>query len=177
MVERAKVAEHEFRFEPESGLIHIVQNGSMTEDDVVQMLTHTESWERLLAPGAPALYLVDSRNATGITSEARKVVAKASDARKSDAYCAIFGAGFAVRVVLNLVFKAMALTSNKTMTRFALTESEARELSFGRPLALDPDRPGTRETPVAAFAPDGSLAALLADERGKARPVLVLAAS
>lgn len=58
-----------------------------------------------------------------------------------------------------------------------LSQGEARELSFGRPLAIDPASPGTREKPVAAFAPDGSLAALLADERGKARPVLVLAAS
>lgn len=58
-----------------------------------------------------------------------------------------------------------------------LSQAEARELSFGRPLAIDPASPGTREKPVAAFAPDGSLAALLADERGKARPVLVLAAS
>jgi len=57
-----------------------------------------------------------------------------------------------------------------------LTAAEARELSFGRPLEIDPTLAGTRATPVAAFAPDGTLAALLADERGKARPVLVLAA-
>ncbi|MCU1431145.1 MAG: tRNA Pseudouridine synthase terminal, partial [Actinotalea sp.] len=35
--------------------------------------------------------------------------------------------------------------------------------------------PGTRERPVAAFAPDGTLVALLADEPGAVRPVLVFA--
>jgi len=59
-----------------------------------------------------------------------------------------------------------------------LTEAEARELSFGRPLAVvDGGVSGTREVPVAAFAPDGRLVALLADERGRSRPVLVLAGS
>ena len=59
-----------------------------------------------------------------------------------------------------------------------LTAAETRELSFGRPLEVAPTGPsGTRETPVAAFAPDGALVALLADERGKSRPVLVIAAA
>ncbi|NLF05509.1 MAG: tRNA pseudouridine(55) synthase TruB [Actinomycetales bacterium] len=58
-----------------------------------------------------------------------------------------------------------------------LSEHEAQELSFGRALGLDPAVRGTREAPVAAFAPDGTLVALLADERGKARPVLVLASA
>lgn len=56
-----------------------------------------------------------------------------------------------------------------------LTADEARELSFGRRIAADPARPGTPEAPVAAFAPDGDVVALLADEPGgRARPVLVL---
>ena len=57
----------------------------------------------------------------------------------------------------------------------ALTPDEARELSFGRRIATTPDVAGTPEAPVAAFAPDGSLVALLADDAGRARPVLVLA--
>ncbi len=56
-----------------------------------------------------------------------------------------------------------------------LDAHQTRELSFGR--ALDPaEHPvGTREAPVAAFAPDGTLVALLAREKGRDRPVLVLA--
>ena len=57
-----------------------------------------------------------------------------------------------------------------------LTEAEARELAFGRPISSDPAGRGTKEEPVAAIGPDGSLVALLAEERGRARPVLVLAA-
>ncbi len=56
-----------------------------------------------------------------------------------------------------------------------LTADETRELSFGRRIAVVPDRAGAVDAPVAAFAPDGSLVALLADEAGRARPVLVLA--
>lgn len=58
----------------------------------------------------------------------------------------------------------------------ALTAEEARELSFGRRIAASAEAPGTADAPVAAFAPDGELVALLADEAsGRARPVLVLA--
>jgi len=56
-----------------------------------------------------------------------------------------------------------------------LTADEARELSFGRRIAADPALAATTEAPVAAFAPDGGVVALLADEpSGRARPVLVL---
>jgi tRNA pseudouridine55 synthase len=56
-----------------------------------------------------------------------------------------------------------------------LTADEARELSFGRRIGADPAEPATAAAPVAAFAPDGELVALLADEpSGRARPVLVL---
>lgn len=56
-----------------------------------------------------------------------------------------------------------------------LTAAEARELSFGRRVAADPALPGTAAAPVAAFAPDGTMVALLADDGDRARPVLVLA--
>jgi tRNA pseudouridine55 synthase len=50
----------------------------------------------------------------------------------------------------------------------AVDEDEARELSFGRPL------PGLGIAGTsAALAPDGSVAALLREEDGRARPVLV----
>ncbi len=54
-----------------------------------------------------------------------------------------------------------------------LSVAEARELSYGRAVAAS--GAGTRDAPVAAFAPDGTLVALLVDERERARPVLVLA--
>jgi tRNA pseudouridine55 synthase len=55
-----------------------------------------------------------------------------------------------------------------------LTEDQARAVAHGVRLAIeDLDWPGG--TPVAAFAPDGSLIALLTDEAGQARPLAVFA--
>jgi tRNA pseudouridine55 synthase len=56
-----------------------------------------------------------------------------------------------------------------------LTQDEARELSFGRRVAASAHLVGTAKAPVAAFAPDGTLVALLADDGDRCRPVLVLA--
>lgn len=69
----------------------------------------------------------------------------------------------------------VAVAARATFPVRELDAHEARELSFGR--ALDPVAApaGTREAPVAAFAPDGTLVALLARENGRDRPVLVLA--
>jgi tRNA pseudouridine55 synthase len=55
-----------------------------------------------------------------------------------------------------------------------LSADEARELSFGRRIASG-EPAGTADAPVAAFAPDGTLVALLADDGARSRPVLVLA--
>lgn len=69
----------------------------------------------------------------------------------------------------------MADAARATFPARELTPDETRELSFGRRLAADPAQPATAERPVAAFAPDGGLVALLADEEtGRARPVLVV---
>lgn len=57
-----------------------------------------------------------------------------------------------------------------------LSADEARELSYGRRIvAGTAGLAGSAISPVAAFAPDGTLVALLADEDGRSRPVLVLA--
>ncbi len=70
----------------------------------------------------------------------------------------------------------LAVAARAILPARELSGDEARELSFGRSLATDPALRGTREVPVAAFAPDGTLVALLADIDGRARPVLVLVA-
>lgn len=57
----------------------------------------------------------------------------------------------------------------------SLDDAEAAALSHGRRIRSTGTGPlGTPEAPVAAFAPDGGLVALVADEDGAARPVLVL---
>lgn len=67
----------------------------------------------------------------------------------------------------------LADAARATFPARELTADEARELSFGRRISAS--GAGTVEAPVAAFAPDGTVVALLADDAGRARPVLVLA--
>jgi tRNA pseudouridine55 synthase len=55
-----------------------------------------------------------------------------------------------------------------------LSADEARRVAHGGRLAAGPPGPGT-PSPTAAFAPDGSLVALLAEQDGQARPLVVFA--
>jgi tRNA pseudouridine55 synthase len=55
-----------------------------------------------------------------------------------------------------------------------LSADEARRLAHGGRLPAGPPGPGT-PGPTAAFAPDGSLVALLAEQDGQARPLAVFA--
>ncbi|MCU1540508.1 MAG: tRNA pseudouridine(55) synthase TruB [Arthrobacter sp.] len=76
--------------------------------------------------------------------------------------------------VLEMSQAARALMPNRE-----LSENETTEISFGRRIAAGPAA-GTREaataeSPAAAFAPDGTLVALLADAGSYAKPVLVFA--
>ena len=78
--------------------------------------------------------------------------------------------------ILEMSQAARALMPNRE-----LTADEATEISFGRRIAAGDaaGTPGaaTAEHPAAAFAPDGSLVALLADSGSFAKPVLVFAPS
>jgi tRNA pseudouridine55 synthase len=76
--------------------------------------------------------------------------------------------------VLEMSDAARALMPNRE-----LSEAETTEISFGRRIAAGADAgtPGaaTADKPAAAFAPDGTLVALLADAGSYAKPVLVFA--
>lgn len=76
--------------------------------------------------------------------------------------------------VLDMAEAARALMPNRE-----LTAEEATEISFGRRIAAGAPAgspsAATADHPAAAFAPDGSLVALLADSGNHAKPVLVFA--
>jgi tRNA pseudouridine55 synthase len=78
--------------------------------------------------------------------------------------------------VLEMSQAARALMPNRE-----LTADETTEISFGRRIAAGAaagsPQAATAEHPAAAFAPDGSLVALLADAGSFAKPVLVFAPS
>ena len=69
----------------------------------------------------------------------------------------------------------MATAARATFPARELTQDEAVLLSYGKRLEVVDSPVGTRDRPVAAFAPDGTLVALLADVEGASRPVLVFA--
>jgi tRNA pseudouridine55 synthase len=74
----------------------------------------------------------------------------------------------------------LAQAAMAAFPRRDLTEDEARRLAHGARLAPDPTaaastaNPGT-PGPTAAFAPDGTLIALVTEESGEARPLVVFA--
>ncbi len=67
--------------------------------------------------------------------------------------------------VLDISAAARALLPNRE-----LSADEAAELSFGRRI-----QPGATAEPTAAFAPDGSLTAIVQNKDDKAKPILVFA--
>ena len=69
----------------------------------------------------------------------------------------------------------LATAARATFPARELSQEEAVLLSYGKRLEVVAAPVGTMERPVAAFAPDGTLVALLADVEGRSRPVLVFA--
>jgi tRNA pseudouridine55 synthase len=65
----------------------------------------------------------------------------------------------------------LAVAAAAAFPRRELTDAQALALAHGARL----DASGTGDAPVAAFAPDGSLVALLTDEEGRARSLAVFA--
>ncbi|WP_225754101.1 tRNA pseudouridine(55) synthase TruB [Actinotalea sp. Marseille-Q4924] len=90
------------------------------------------------------------------------------------------GYGLAVARTLEQLEESFTVLSLEDAARAAfavreLDDAEAVALGHGKRIASAVDGPvGTPEAPVAAFAPDGGLVALLADADGAARPLLVL---
>jgi tRNA pseudouridine55 synthase len=68
----------------------------------------------------------------------------------------------------------LAQAAAAAFPRRDLSADEARRLAHGGRLPAGPPGTGT-PSPTAAFAPDGSLVALLADQDGQARPLAVFA--
>lgn len=72
-----------------------------------------------------------------------------------------------------LALMPLATAARAAFPARELAEHEAKALSYGQ--RIDPSgRSGSREAPVAAFAPCGQLVALLCDEDERSRPLLVL---
>ena len=108
MTDDARTFKHVFRLDPDTGFFHCVQNGTMTEEDAVEMLA---IFARHARPGDPVFALADDRNATAMTPGARKVFA--TQKLDEEIYLALFGGSFAFRVVVTLFLKVMSLAKPK----------------------------------------------------------------
>lgn len=67
----------------------------------------------------------------------------------------------------------MSEAARRLMPNRDLSAVEAAEISFGRRIAASAEGSATADHPAAAFAPDGTLVALLADAGRHAKPVIV----
>ncbi|MBO0802423.1 MAG: tRNA pseudouridine(55) synthase TruB [Nocardiopsaceae bacterium] len=77
-----------------------------------------------------------------------------------------------------MVVTPLADAAAAAFPRIALDEADAGRLSHGIRVGVPEGAPpGTADAPVAAFAPDGSLIALVATDSGRLRPLAVFASS
>ena len=126
MIERIRIGNHTVSFEHESGLIHLAHVGTMDGQEMTAIADEFASYRQRFFRGEPPYIVVDNRKATGFTNDARHALSRHELAR--DEVCAaLWGASFAIRTVINLVFKALALaTSSKSVAMAVATEAEAR---------------------------------------------------
>lgn len=126
MSDKENIGKQQLWFDQDSGFIVIVHNETMTADEATGLSERIDAYATKYTPGEPPFILVDDRRATGFTGDARKVMSNNSNLR-SELYCALFGATFAMRAVLNLLFRAVQVTTSSASTVIALaTEEEAR---------------------------------------------------
>ncbi|HVJ93831.1 MAG TPA: hypothetical protein VM580_28775 [Labilithrix sp.] len=126
MGEKKSVGPHQLWYEEETGFVCFVHNGTLNEHELEELGEFVNSC-RARVPGEALFLLADDRKATGVSHDARKSIATSPSFHVGTTYVGIFGASFALRVVLNLFFKAIALSSSPSATMFAADdEAEAR---------------------------------------------------
>jgi hypothetical protein len=132
MSSEGKVERSAVRYEPETGFICVVYPPGRFEEDMARdVIANIMEHHRSECPGQPAFLLIDARYVTGISPEARKVVASAryEDPRNLDetkTYLANFGGSFAFRALANLVVKALMLVSTEMIATVEADEASAR---------------------------------------------------
>jgi hypothetical protein len=125
MPQTVQVGAHETWFEPDAGLIGVRFRGVLSGAEFAEISAITTRWRTEAGIAPPVLALIDNRKSEGLTSDGRRAIANRSEG-VGECYCAVFGAGFALRVVLNLVFRAAELASTKFVLRYAADEADAR---------------------------------------------------
>ena len=124
MNQKHSVGPHEVEFEHDTGFIVMRQSGELTAEHAKQITAH---FVGLGLDDKPTFLLIDNRNATGMTPEARKAFGESKVSRAGQkSYLGIFGGTFAFRVMANLVMTAMKLAGQDFVGTMAADEAAAR---------------------------------------------------
>ncbi|HVJ88214.1 MAG TPA: hypothetical protein VM580_00320 [Labilithrix sp.] len=125
-MERFRAGNHSLFYERHSGLVCLVHVGTMNGAEMTAVADQIAEYQGRYFPGEPPFMLVDNRQATGFTLDARHALSQHRLPR-DEVYAALWGASFAVRTVINLVFKALSIATNAKSAAMAVgSESEAR---------------------------------------------------
>ena len=99
-----RLGEHEMWYEPDTRFVRFTHRGTITEADVIEMTAFFLE----KSAGDPTFLLADNTKAMGYTAEARRAF-KESQMMTLGVYLGVFGSPMAVRVMMNLMVKAMVL--------------------------------------------------------------------
>jgi hypothetical protein len=125
MTERTKLGTHELWYEADTDVIVFVHVGTIFEAEAAELVDFLMARAHA-APDGRIFVISDTRRASGVTSEARKVMA-AKKMEEFEINVAMVGASFAVRSIINLVVRAIAVTGRSKVSLCALaTEAEGR---------------------------------------------------
>ncbi|HVJ92558.1 MAG TPA: hypothetical protein VM580_22305 [Labilithrix sp.] len=127
MTDERSIGPHEISYEADTGFIVFSMHGALEARHAQELRKITLEYETGYFPGKPGFTLVDCRKATGVTGEARKVLAEQGKEEPYESYLALYGGSFAFRAVINLVLKAVRLAGSAKLVAAAIgSEEEAR---------------------------------------------------
>ena len=97
MNESTKMGPHEVRFEADTGFIFVIQDGVLDAGEATLLSKAVKTYGDR-SPGEPVFVLADGRKSTGVSREARQVVAT-GESSLDEAFVALFGTPLAIRVI------------------------------------------------------------------------------
>ncbi|HVJ93044.1 MAG TPA: hypothetical protein VM580_24755 [Labilithrix sp.] len=103
MTDKPATFKHEWLYEPEAGFIKFVQHGTIDEPDAVEII---RLWQRDVPLDEAGFILIDTRNASNLTVEARQLFSKGTPV---EVYIAAYGSSVLYRVILTMLFKALTV--------------------------------------------------------------------
>ena len=118
MMGKGHCGNHVFWYQ--SGVVHVEYHGSVSAEDLAELRKKFAAW---IVPSRPTFYVVDARGITGITADARQEMY--ASYLTNEMCAAVFGAPFALRVVVNLIARAIRMVSPKIVVRYFAEEFEA----------------------------------------------------